>query len=126
MPYTPWSYLLLAVVVGVVAWLFFGRRKETKGTGKASETGEEQIAAKLTGNALLLLQRLIVAGGKPREFQTLKLVLAGQTNEDQAAQQALELLVSTGCAAKAGTQYRATPRGERLWKNIQAKKRGGK
>ena len=129
MPGAPWSYLLLVVVVllGATAWQFIARRMRAKKKvgPRAPVAKDEQIATRLTGNALLLLQRLIVAGGKPREFQTLKLVLTGQTNEDQAVQQALDLLVSNGCVKVGTSQYRVTPRGERLWKSIQAKKRGG-
>ena len=132
MPGAPWSYLLLVVVVllGATAWQFIARRRRTKKKAgpkaPAAPVGsDEQIAARLTGNALLLLQRLTVAPEKPKELQTLKAFLS-QAN-DQAAQQALDLLTSNGCAEKVGTsQYRVTPRGERLWKTIQAKKRGGK
>lgn len=131
MPGAPWSYYgLLAVVVvvgGVVAWQYFVKRQGTKRVKvnpKAPAANDEQIAAKLTDNALMLLERLIVAKGKPREFQTLKLVLAGQANEDQVAQQTLDLLVSNGCAAKTGTsQYWVTPRGIRVGGIVKAAKK---
>lgn len=128
MPGAPWSYglLILAVLVAIaVAWQYFARRMKTKKAGPRTPlASDEQIVERLTGNACKLLQRLGAAQGKPREFQTLGTVLAGQQDYEQATQQALDLLTSDGCAARVGkSQYRITPRGIRVGDIIKAAKK---
>jgi len=133
MPGAPWSYYVLGLVVVVVvaraAWQYFVRQQGTKkkASPKVPVASDEQIVARLNGNARQLLQRLAVVNGKPRELATLETVLTGQQDQKQATQQGLELLVSTGCAVKVGvSQYRITQTGLRIQLVLHPKKKGAR